>query len=196
MKSRIVTINRVTKETQIDLTLDLSGTGIVNSNTGIPYMDHMFTAMAFHGKFDLTINASGDLDVDAHHLVEDLGIVLGSALKESVEKYGGVTRYSYKTIPMDEALSEVVIDVCMRPYLVYKADYPQQVSGNFQMHLLREFFHGLTSKGALTLHAICKYGENSHHMSEALFKALGLAIKEAYTPISSGTENMSTKGKL
>ncbi len=196
MESRKITINRETKETQISLTLNLSGTGNVKSNTGIPYMDHMFTAMAFHGKFDLEISATGDLDVDAHHLVEDLGLVLGQAMKESVEKYGGVNRYSHKTIPMDEALSEVTIDVCMRPYLVYKADYPQERSGNFEMHLLREFFHGLSSKGALTLHAICRYGENSHHMSEALFKALGIAIKAAYTPIALGTESMSTKGKL
>lgn len=196
MINRIITIKRVTKETKIELTLNLSGTGIVSTETGIPYIDHMFTAMAFHGKFDLDIKASGDLEVDAHHLVEDLGLVLGQALKESVEKYGGVNRYANITIPMDEALSEVVIDVCMRPYLVYKADYPQEFSGNFQMHLLREFFNGLTSKGAFTLHAICRYGENAHHMSEALFKALGMAIKVAYTPIASGTDSMSTKGKL
>ncbi len=196
MNSRKITINRKTKETEILLTLDLSGTGIVKSVTGIPYIDHMFTAMAFHGKFDLDVKATGDLEVDAHHLVEDLGLVLGQALKESVETYGGVIRYAHKVIPMDEALSEVVIDVCMRPYLVYKADYPQNRSGNFEMHLLREFFHGLSSKGAITLHAICRYGENAHHMSEALFKALGIAIKEAYTPIESGTESMSTKGKL
>lgn len=194
--TREITINRDTKETQINLTLNLSGTGKVESNTGIPYMDHMFTAMAFHGKFDLKVKAVGDLEIDPHHLVEDLGLVLGEALKTSVETYGGVKRYASKIIPMDEALSEVIIDVCMRPYLVYTADYPQEYSGNFQMHLLREFFHGLTSKGAFTLHAICRYGENSHHMSEALFKALGLAIKEAYTPIDHGTESMSTKGKL
>ncbi|OQY39692.1 MAG: hypothetical protein B6229_03220 [Spirochaetaceae bacterium 4572_7] len=196
MESRIIVIDRKTKETQISLTLDLSGSGIVESNTGIPYLDHMFTAMAFHGKFDLNIKATGDLDVDPHHLVEDLGLVLGQALKESVEKYGGVKRYAHRIIPMDEALSEVTIDVCMRPYLVYNADYPQDRSGSFDMHLLREFFHGLSSKGAITLHAICRYGENSHHMSEALFKALGIAIKEAYTPIESGTDSMSTKGRL
>lgn len=196
MENRIITINRETKETQIDLILNLSGTGKVSSETGIPYLDHMFTAMAFHGKFDLDIKATGDIEVDAHHLVEDLGIVLGAALKETVLKYGGVARYAQKIIPMDEALSEVIIDVCMRPYLVYKADYPQEFSGNFQMHLLREFFHGLTSSGSFTLHAICRYGENSHHMSEALFKALGIAIKEAYTPIKSSTDSMSTKGKL
>ncbi|QEN06087.1 imidazoleglycerol-phosphate dehydratase HisB [Thiospirochaeta perfilievii] len=196
MSDRTVHINRVTKETNIDLTLNLSGSGIVKSTTGIPYLDHMFTAMAFHGKFDLEVVASGDIEVDEHHLVEDLGLVLGEALKETVTKYGGVKRYSYKVIPMDEALSEVVIDVCMRPYLVYNVNYPQERSGNFEMHLLREFFHGLTSKGAFTLHAICRYGENSHHMSEALFKALGMAIKDAYTPIESGTDAMSTKGKL
>ncbi|MBN2617961.1 MAG: imidazoleglycerol-phosphate dehydratase HisB [Spirochaetales bacterium] len=192
----MITIERNTKETQIKLRLDLSGNGTVEINTGVPYLDHMLTAMAFHGKFDLKIDATGDLDVDSHHLVEDIGIVLGDALRQTVEKYGGVKRYAQKTIPMDEALSEVVIDVCMRPYLVYNATYPQEYSGNFQMHLLREFFHGLTSKGAFTLHAICRYGENSHHMSEALFKALGISIKEAYTPINSGTDNMSTKGKL
>jgi len=194
--SRYIEIERETKETQIKLSLDLSGDGVVNSKTGIPYLDHMFTAMAFHGKFNLDILATGDLDVDAHHLVEDLGIVLGQALKDSVEKYGGVKRYGHKMIPMDEALSEIVIDVCMRPYLVYNVTFPQEYSGNFPMHLLREFFHGLSSKGAITLHAICRYGENSHHMSEALFKALGIAIKEAYTPIESDTGSMSTKGKL
>lgn len=196
MGDRIITINRVTKETEINLTLNLSGSGKVSSNTGLPYMDHMFTAMAFHGKFDLSIEAKGDLEVDAHHLVEDLGLVLGQALRESVEKYGGVNRYAHKVIPMDEALSEIVIDVCMRPYLVYNVRYPQEFSGNFQMHLLREFFHGLSSRGAITLHVICRYGENAHHMSEALFKALGMALKEAYTPIDYGTESMSTKGKL
>jgi len=196
MGNRIITINRVTKETEIKLTLNLSGDGKVSSSTGLPYMDHMFTAMAFHGKFDLDIEARGDIEVDAHHLVEDLGLVLGQALKESVEKYGGVKRYSHKVIPMDEALSEVTIDVCMRPYLVYNTKYPQEFSGTFQMHLLREFFHGLASKGAITLHAICRYGENAHHMSEALFKALGLAIKESYTPVESGINSMSTKGRL
>lgn len=196
MESRKITIERNTKETQITLTLDLSGSGSVISNTGLPFIDHMFHAMAFHGKFDLEINATGDLEVDPHHLVEDLGIVLGDALRESVLKYGGVKRYANKVIPMDEALSEITIDVCMRPYLVYKVDFPQERSGNFDMYLLREFFHGLAAKGAITLHAICRYGENSHHMAEALFKALGIAIKEAYTPIEGDTESMSTKGKL
>lgn len=174
----------------------MSGTGDVNIQTGVPYLDHMLTAMAFHGKFDLDIKATGDLEVDPHHLVEDVGLVFGDALKTTVEKFGGVKRYAQSCIPMDEALSEVVVDVCMRPYLVYKADYPQEFSGTFQMFLLREFFHALTAKGALTLHAICRYGENSHHMSEALFKALGRALKEAYTPIDSSTDSMSTKGKL
>ncbi len=196
MNNRKVSISRNTKETQITLNLDLSGTGIVSSKTGIPYMDHMFNAMAFHGKFDLEIVATGDLDVDPHHLVEDLGIVLGKALKMSVDKYGGVKRYAHKVIPMDEALSEVVIDVCMRPFLVYHANYPQDLAGNFQMCLLKEFFQGLVSNAAITLHAICRDGDNAHHMSEALFKALGLAIKDAYATISSGTSSMSTKGKL
>lgn len=196
MKNRIITIERNTKETQITLTLDLSGNGSVKSNTGLPFMDHMFHAMAFHGKFDLDIVAKGDLDVDPHHLVEDLGIVLGNAMHDTVTTYGGVKRYANKVIPMDEALSEVTIDVCMRPYLVYNAKFPQERSGNFDMFLLREFFHGLAAKGAITLHANCRYGENSHHMAEALFKALGLAIKEAYTPIDSDTGSMSTKGKL
>lgn len=196
MADRTVSIKRDTKETQIELTLNMSGTGEVSINTGLPYLDHMLTAMAFHGKFDLTIDAKGDIEVDPHHLVEDTGLVLGDALRTTVEKFGGVKRYAQSAIPMDEALSEVVIDVCMRPYLVYKADYPQEFSGNFQMFLLREFFHALTAKGAFTLHAICRYGENAHHMSEALFKALGRGLKEAYTPIDSGTDSMSTKGKL
>lgn len=196
MDTRNITIHRKTKETDIQLSLDLSGTGSVKCATGLPFFDHMLHAMAFHGKFDLEIEATGDLEVDPHHLVEDVGLVLGQALKESVEKYGGVVRYAHKVIPMDEAISEVTMDVCMRPYLVYKADYPQDRSGNFDMWLVREFFHALAAKGAITLHAVVRYGENSHHMSESLFKALGLAIKEAYTPIGKGTGSMSTKGKL
>ncbi len=194
MTSRKVEITRKTKETDISLTLDIDG-GNIQISTGIPFFDHLLTALAFHGGIGIDLKAEGDIEVDPHHLIEDTGLVLGAALLKTVEKYGAINRFANTIIPMDEALSEITIDVCGRPYLVYKTDYPQEYSGQFQMALLKEFFAALANAAGMALHAECRYGENSHHMSESLFKALGKAIKSSFT-LTSLKKVMSTKGKL
>lgn len=194
MSTRKVEINRKTKETDISLILDIDG-GSIHISTGLPFFDHMLTAMTFHGDIGITLKAKGDMEVDPHHLVEDTGLVLGAALKKTVDTYGAVKRFSHTVIPMDEALSEITLDVCGRPCLVYHADYPQNYSGQFQMALLREFFIALSNSAGMALHANCRYGDNSHHMIESLFKALGKAVKLSYS-LTSTEKIMSTKGKL
>ena len=150
--------------------------------------------MAFHGGFSLQIEGKGDLEVDPHHLVEDVGIVLGTAFSRIVEDFGSVARFGHAVIPMDDALSEVTIDACGRPYLVYRADFPQARSGNFDMWLTREFFGGLATSARINLHAECRYGLNSHHMVESLFKATGKALSQAFAPVEGAP--LSTKGSL
>ncbi|MDA3940721.1 MAG: imidazoleglycerol-phosphate dehydratase HisB [Spirochaetia bacterium] len=194
MASRIIEITRKTKETNISLSLNLDG-GSINISTGIPFFDHLLTALAFHGNIGIDLHAKGDIEVDPHHLVEDTGLVLGSALRKTIENYGSIARFAHTIIPMDEALSEITIDVCGRPYLVYKAEYPQEYSGQFQMALLKEFFAAISNSAGMALHAECRYGENSHHMAESLFKALGKAIKNSFT-LTNSKIIMSTKGKL
>ncbi len=194
MSSRLVNVKRTTKETSIELGLDFD---VPNQSidTGLPFFDHILTSMAYHGHFGLVLKADGDIDVDAHHLVEDVGIALGSALHQTVEQYGHVCRYGSSIIPMDEALSEVIIDVSGRPYLIYTADYPQEYCGQFSIALLKEFLYALALNAKINLHAHCRYGENSHHMAEALFKALGRACMAAYKK-SERDEPASTKGVL
>ena len=194
MSSREVIVQRKTKETDISLTLNMDG-GNINISTGLPFFDHILTSMAFHGDIGIDLKASGDLDVDPHHLVEDTGLVLGEALQKTVNTYGAVKRFGHTVIPMDEALSEITLDVCGRVCLVYDADYPQEYSGQFQMALLKEFFAALSNTAGMALHANCRYGKNSHHMVESLFKALGKAIKISYN-LTSSEKIMSTKGKL
>ena len=194
MPSRKVEIKRKTKETDITLTMDVDG-GSISISTGLPFFDHLLTAMTFHGDIGIDLKAKGDLEVDPHHLVEDTGLVLGAALKKTIDSYGAIKRFSHTVIPMDEALSEITLDVCGRPYLVYNADYPQEYSGQFQMALVREFFTALSNAAGMALHADCRYGDNSHHMAESLFKALGKAVKISYN-LTSAEKIMSTKGKL
>lgn len=194
MLSRKVEINRKTKETDISLTLDVDG-GSISVSTGLPFFDHLLTAMSFHGDIGIDLKAEGDLEVDPHHLVEDTGLVLGAALKKTIDSYGAIKRFSHTVIPMDEALSEITLDVCGRPYLVYSADYPQEYSGQFQVALIREFLAALANEAGMALHANCRYGDNSHHMMESLFKSLGKAIKISYE-LTSSDKIMSTKGKL
>ena len=152
MESLNVTVKRDTKETQIELTLDLNKSGSSNIDTSIPFFNHLLEAMAFHGQFFISLKAEGDIDVDYHHLVEDTGLVLGTAFNNLFQKAGGVIRFSHKIIPMDESLSEVVIDVCGRPTLVYNAEYPQPLIGIFDMSLLKEFFLAFTGKAMIALH--------------------------------------------
>jgi imidazoleglycerol-phosphate dehydratase len=193
-QGRPIHIKRTTRETDITLKLDFDRPG-GQISTGLPFFDHLLKGMAFHGHFGLTIEATGDLEIDPHHLVEDVGIVLGQALRSTVETYGHVRRFGSSLIPMDEALSEAVVDASGRAYLVYAAEYPQEYCGRFQMPLLKEFFHALAYNGGLTLHLTCRYGSNSHHMAEALFKALGKALTQAFLMTEDG-EAASTKGSL
>ena len=194
-QDRIIEIDRKTKETDIKLLLNLSGGG-PEILTDLPFMDHLLTALSFHGGFGLSIKAKGDLAVDQHHLTEDLGIALGEALSRVVPVYGAIARFGHSVIPMDEALSEAVLDICGRPTLVYVADYPQEYCGSFPIALLREFFLGLSSKAAGSFHLICRGGVNSHHMAESLFKALGKAIGQAYAPAKDRSYIASTKGMI
>jgi len=192
--NRKIEISRKTKETDITLTLDMDSKG-VEIDTPVPFFNHMLTAMAFHGGFALRIKASGDIDVDAHHIVEDIGIVLGDALSQSAAKAVSVKRYGYSVIPMDEALSEVVIDICGRPTMVLNATFPQPYSGTFDMSLIREFLIAVSNRAAIALHCISRYGENSHHIAEALFKALGKALAQAYA-VNDDKQVLSTKGLI
>lgn len=191
--SRRSEVERNTKETRIRIAVDLERAGEPVVSTGVPFFDHMLTAMAFHGGFGLEVAADGDLEVDPHHVVEDTGIVLGSCFDRVFREGGPIRRFGRAVIPMDEALSEATIDVCGRPTLVYRADYPQEYAGDFALWLFREFFSGLSMGGHLALHLECRYGENAHHMVEALFKALGKALGGAYAPANT---EMSTKGMI
>ena len=195
MDERKAVESRKTKETSIEVTINLDSRSVPEINTSLPFFDHILYSMAFHGGFYLKIDASGDIDVDPHHLVEDTGLVLGSAMKKAAEQGPAVARFGHFIVPMDDALSEVTIDACGRPYFVYRADYPQPAAGSFDISLLREFLKALSDRAGLNLHAECRYGENSHHMAEALFKALGRSLGQAYKINDEGAVR-STKGTL
>lgn len=193
----LIEIQRKTAETDISLKLDLEKRAEPHINTGVPFFDHMLHALAFHGKFFLEILATGDINVDPHHLIEDTGLVLGQALLKSFHGKGAINRYGNAIIPMDDALSEVIIDVCNRPYLVYNVIFPQEYSGSFANFLFKEFFQALVSEAKINLHLISRYGDNSHHISESLFKASGIAIEYAFRKTGeNGTVSMSTKGVI
>jgi imidazoleglycerol-phosphate dehydratase len=193
MSSRSVQLARTTRETDINLTLDPEGVVEGGIRTGLPFFDHMLTAMSFHGRFGLMVTAKGDVEVDPHHLVEDVGLVLGQAFAAVFEKSAQVARFGHAVIPMDEALAEVAVDVCGRPTLSLHAVFAHLWAGTFDLSLLREFFSALTSGARISLHIEVRRGENSHHMAEATFKALGRALAEAYA--LNGRE-MSTKGRI
>ena len=196
MEDRIARKTRRTKETEVTVILSFLDNPTISVATDLPFFNHLLTAMAFHGHFSLNVKAAGDVHVDPHHLVEDTALVLGDALKSITKNSGPLTRFGHSVIPMDDSLAEVVIDVCERPFLVYNADFPQTNAGDFDIFLLREFLFALVNRAGITLHANIRYGQNSHHMAEALFKALGKAIFTAYTPVESRGEIRSTKGIL
>lgn len=196
MTERRAEIKRKTRETDIRLTLELDHAGTPEVSTGVPFFDHVLTSLAFHGGFGLQIEGRGDIEVDAHHLVEDVGLVLGDALREAAEQGGPLMRFGHELIPMDDALAEVVIDACERPYFVYQADFPQAWAGNFGAHLAREFFLALSQRARINLHVLCRYGANTHHMIEAAFKATGRALSEAYRERPEQLGVASTKGSL
>jgi len=193
MDKGIIEQKRETKETQITVRLLMEKDTEPSINTNLPFFNHVLHSMAFHGRFYLAVDAQGDIEVDAHHLVEDTGIVIGRALREHYNRSKKINRYGHAVIPMDDALSEAVIDVCERPFLVFDANFPQEYSGSFHMPLIKEYLLALVNSARINLHARCLYGGNSHHMAEALFKALGKALKTAYTPDS---RDMSTKGTI
>ena len=191
--SRRAVVGRKTKETEITVALELEG-GDVCVNTGVGFFDHMLTALGFYAGFGLEISAQGDLYVDAHHTVEDVGIVLGQALAQALGGKAGIARFGAAFVPMDESLSRVVLDISSRPYLVYNAVMPQERIGDYDSCLTEEFFRALAVHGGLTLHAAGLYGSNAHHLTEAMFKALGLALKQAVAVTGQGAT--STKGML
>jgi imidazoleglycerol-phosphate dehydratase len=191
--TRKTQISRKTAETDITLTLDPDAAVAGGIRTGVPFFDHLLLAMSFHGRLGLAVDARGDLDVDPHHLIEDVGLVLGQAFSGVMEKTGQVARFGHAVIPMDEALAEAVIDVCGRPTLSWVAAFPQPYAGAFDLSLLREFLTGLAAQARISLHVEVRRGENSHHMAEAAFKALGKALQAAYAPSSL---EMSSKGRI
>lgn len=186
-------INRKTKETDITVKLDLE-VGNVDISTGIGFFDHMLTAFAVHGGMGLTVKAVGDLQVDGHHTVEDVGIVLGKAFKEAIGDMKGIARYGTAFIPMDEALGFASIDISGRPFLVFNAEFSDDRIGEFDTCLTEEFFRAFAFNAGVTLHLKCEYGKNDHHIAEALFKAAAHAVKAAKAV--SGSEILSTKGVL
>lgn len=185
-------ILRETKETRIKLSLDLDGSGKGEIDTGIGFMDHMLDSFCRHGRFDLSVSAQGDLGVDMHHTIEDLGIVIGNAIKDAVGEGRGIERFADARIPMDEALAETVLDVGGRGYLVWNAQLPDHVAG-IPPDLFEHFFYSICINARITAH-ISAYGRNTHHMAEALFKSFGIALKRAVR-ISDGQKTVpSTKG--
>ena len=172
-------IDRKTKETEIHLKLNLDGTGLSSVDTGIPFMDHMLTLFTAHGFMDMELTARGDTEIDDHHTVEDLGICLGSALNEALGDKRGIKRYGMATIPMDETLIRVVIDISNRPILSYRVPLKNRTTGTFDVSLVKEFFRALVINAGITMHIDLLAGEEPHHISEAIFKASGRALDQA-----------------
>ncbi len=189
-------IERKTKETQIQLCLDIDGTGKKEISTGIGFLDHMLTLFSAHGFFDLSISARGDLEVDAHHTVEDIGLVLGEGLSQALGDRKGIVRYGQASVPMDEALATVTVDLSNRPYIVYNLPETSGSKVIFDAGLAKEFFRALANKAGMNLHINVAYGENEHHILEAVFKALARALDQAtgFDRRISGVR--STKGSL
>ncbi|HYY16535.1 MAG TPA: imidazoleglycerol-phosphate dehydratase HisB [Gammaproteobacteria bacterium] len=179
MIPRSATVKRDTKETQIKVTLNLDGTGRSNLNTGLPFLDHMLDQVARHGMFDLDIQAQGDLHIDAHHTVEDVGITLGQAFTKALSDKRGIRRYGHAYVPLDEALSRVVLDCSGRPGLEFQVEFPRARIGDFDVDLFYEFFQGFINHALVTLHIDNLRGRNSHHIIETVFKAFGRALRMA-----------------
>ena len=194
--SRQATVKRRTKETDIALTLRLDGSGEAVVSTGIGFFDHMLVLFAKHGLFDLELQAKGDLEVDAHHTVEDVGLALGQALREALGDKAGLRRYGWCLLPMDDALARIALDCSGRPYLAYEAPDNAEPIGNFPFQLLEEFLRAFSVQGGLNLHVALLDGRDSHHMAEAVFKGLARALDQA-TQIDPRVEGVpSTKGAL
>jgi imidazoleglycerol-phosphate dehydratase len=194
--ARTAHIHRETGETKIDLTLDLDGSGRSSISTGVGFFDHMLTLLTRHSFIDLTVQAAGDLHVDAHHTVEDVGICYGQALAQALGDKSGIRRYGDATVPMDETLVTAAIDLSGRPFCVWRAEVPGEMLGTFNAPLAEEFWRAVSSNGALALHIVCHYGRNTHHIVEGIFKGTARALRQAVEidPRMSGVP--STKGVL
>ena len=194
---RSATITRQTAETEISVTVNLDGTGTYDNQTGVGFFDHMLDQLARHSLIDMTVRAKGDLHIDDHHTVEDVGITLGQAFAQAVGDKKGMTRYGHAYVPLDEALSRVVIDFSGRPGLFYEVPFTRSVVGGFDVDLFREFFQGFVNHAQVTLHVDNLKGDNSHHQIETVFKAFGRALRMALTPDSRMSGMIpSTKGSL
>ncbi|MBM3825639.1 MAG: imidazoleglycerol-phosphate dehydratase HisB [Verrucomicrobia bacterium] len=195
--SRKASIHRDTAETKIALEVDLDGTGASEVSTGVAFFDHMLTLLARHSMVDLKVKADGDTDVDYHHTVEDVGIVLGQAIKQALGDKAGIRRYGFFILPMDETLARCAVDLSNRPILVYQADVSNYMVKDFNIALIREFFQGLANSLGCNLHLKLEYGEEPHHVAEALFKAFARALRQAVeTDPRQGGRVPSTKGTL
>jgi imidazoleglycerol-phosphate dehydratase len=193
---RTAEIERITSETRVQLALSIDGNGQGAIRSTVPFLDHMLHLFARHGLFDLTVEAQGDIEIDFHHTVEDIGIVLGEAFRKALGNKQGIVRYGIARIPMDETLAEVTVDLSGRPYLVYNVDLPKVKVGNFDVELAREFFQAFANTCGCNLHLNLLYGDNVHHIIEACFKGFGRAL-DAATRIDSRLDGvMSTKGVL
>lgn len=198
---RSITVERTTKETSITISLHVpdneeerpSAKDELSITTGVPFLDHMLEGMLFHGGFTGTITASGDTQIDDHHTVEDVGIVLGQVFRAVVETHGPIARYGHAVVPMDDALAETVVDAAGRSFLVFRVDFPQAYAGHFDLALVREFFQGFANNAAINLHILGHYGLNGHHLAEAIFKSTGRALGTAYARVDAVR---STKGVL
>jgi len=193
---RTAAISRKTGETNIQLSLNVDGEGVSEIDTGVPFMNHMLDLFTKHGQFNLTVQANGDIEVDDHHTTEDIGICLGMALKDALGDKSGIKRYGNSFVPMDETLAQVVIDLSNRPHLEFHAEFPSDKVGTFDTELVHEFLWKFALEARMNLHVILHYGKNTHHMIEAIFKALARALDEATTidPRIKGIP--STKGML
>jgi len=196
MKKRTATINRKTKETQVELTINLDGEGKSSISTGIGFLDHMLDLLAKHALFDLSIKASGDRIVDDHHTVEDVGICIGQGIKEALGDKKGIRRFSNTSVPMQESLANVAIDISGRPALVFNATFQTEKIGNFDAELIEEFLEAFSTNAGINLHVNVPYGTNAHHTSEAIFKGLAKTLKDAVQEDERIKDIPSTKGIL
>jgi imidazoleglycerol-phosphate dehydratase len=194
MKKRTAKVNRKTAETDIKLELNLDGSGSYDINTGIGFLDHMLTHLSKHGKIDLILKAKGDLEVDAHHTVEDVAICLGNALTEALGDKKGIARYGQSSVPMEDALANVSVDLSGRPFCIYNVEYRTDKIGDFDVECVEEMLRSFANNGKFNLHVNVPYGTNSHHIAEAIFKAMGQALATAVR--ITGKEVPSTKGTL
>lgn len=194
--ARKAKILRKTAETDISVAINLDGKGHGNVSTTVAFIDHMLNLVARHGLFDLVIKGKGDTHIDDHHLIEDLGICFGDAVKKALGDKKGIVRYGSATIPMDESLCSVAIDISGRPYLIYNVEFKSKKIGPFDFSLIREFFKSFSDHSGMTLHINLIYGKNNHHMAEAIFKAFALALRKAVTIHSRIEGILSTKGSL